>query len=160
MAILRRFAAQNGRSIPEGTRLLGGLPTGGVHQGQQPQFQPGEGPGETEAQLQHQQQPQGSTSVSIDVQDKLDITVWQALRNSRLRICFVSLSFALCSLVLAYYGASFGLESFSGELVVPYLPSPLFHVFIRRALPGIQIPIRSMRGCFSNYKVPIFSSSL
>ena len=118
MGILRRFAAQNGRCIPEGTRLLGGLPTGGIQQGQELQSQPEGGQGEVGAQPQRQQQqPQGSCS-SVDVQDKFEITVWQALRNSRLRICFVSLSFALCSLVLAYYGASFGLESFSGELVV------------------------------------------
>ena len=119
MAILRRFAAQNGRSIPEGTQLLGGLPMGDAQQGQHPQSQPDdEGQGEAGAQPQHQrQQPHGSCS-AVDVQDKFDITVWQALRNSRLRICFVSLSFALCSLVLAYYGASFGLESFSGELGV------------------------------------------
>ena len=145
MEILRRFAAQNGHSIPEGTRLLGGLPAGGAQQqGQQPQFRPEEVQGEVGAQQPQHQQQLREGSRCDDVQEKLVITVRQALRNPRLRLCFASLSFALFALVLAYYGASFGLQGFSGKLVV--LAYTLIHPSMYSICPCTLPPQMHTRG--------------
>ena len=108
MEILRKFAKQNKRVVPEGARLRGGAEGSARLEGSREQdLSHGEGSADPTS--------GEDLTPAEEVQGRYDVTVWQALRNRRLRNCFLALSFALCSLVLAYYGASFGLESFAGE---------------------------------------------
>lgn len=113
MEIFRRFASQNNRSIPEGIKLK----RGGSGTNEMPQVESDESPGESIS-----LKAGGAGAEGPLGEGRHDVTVGQALRNRRLRNCFLALSFALSSLVLAYYGASFGIASFSGEHFTSSIP--------------------------------------
>lgn len=120
LEILRRFAAQNKRHIPDGTRLKGGRDDEAAAGFKDPEDGCSNGAKQSDG---HGLKMHEQGDEADDGWNRHDVTVGQALRHRKLRNCFLALSFALCSLVLAYYGASFGLASFSGDNMMQILVS-------------------------------------